>query len=203
MEGRDVAGGAEIRKRVKRTFLEFCCSPMSLLCDPQFTDGHTRLVRLIEKEDMTTKGGLEYALDYAQRSDAGCITLFGALPCTWGASWQYLHEHLRGSDPKHRQHMDELYGQFTRLLHNFVLLARVANARGGYIVFEWPDCGKNPRHWQWKRSSRCSVFDSVAAQWALRALKGLPFTSPGLFPQIAQRLSLALPITAVTGDMCI
>jgi len=87
MEGKDVAGGAEIRKRVKRTFLEFCCSPTSLLCDPQFTDGHTRLIRLTEKEDMTTKGGLEFALDYAQRSDAGCIMLFGALPCTWGTSW--------------------------------------------------------------------------------------------------------------------
>ena len=67
-------------------FLEFCCSPTSLLCDPQFTDGHTRLARLTEKEDMTTTGGLEYALAYAQRYDAGCITLFGALPCTWGAS---------------------------------------------------------------------------------------------------------------------
>ena len=34
--------------------------------------------------------------------------------------------------------MDELYDQFKRLLRNFVLLARVVSARGGYIVFEWP-----------------------------------------------------------------
>jgi hypothetical protein len=118
---------------------------------------------------MTTKGGLEYALGYAQRSDAGCIMLFGALPCTWGTSWQYMRERLRGSDPKYRQHMDELYDQFKRLLRNFVLLARVVNARGGYIVFEWPAFNrlwKEPTVLAMERSSKCSAFGSTDVRWA-------------------------------------
>ena len=82
------AGGKEIRKQVKRALLAFCCSPASLLCGPKFPDGHTRLVRLTEEQDMTTQGGFEYALGFVRMSDAGCITLFGALPCPWGTSWQ-------------------------------------------------------------------------------------------------------------------
>ena len=118
--------------------MEFCCSPTSLLCDPKFTDGRTRLVRLTEEQDMTTERGIEYALEFLRRSDAGCVTLFGALPCTWGTPWQRMQEHLRGMDPKYRQHMDELYDQFIRLIHNFVRLAREVVVRGGYIIFEWP-----------------------------------------------------------------
>ena len=33
--------------------------------------------------------------------------------------------------------MEELYEQFRKLIHNFVLLAREVNAKGGYVVFEW------------------------------------------------------------------
>ena len=97
--------GATLGKRtaqpkVRRTLLEFCCSPTSLLCDPKFTDGHTRQVRLTEEQDMTTESGIEYALQFLRRPDAGCVTLFGALPCTWGTPWQRMQEHLRGNGPE-------------------------------------------------------------------------------------------------------
>ena len=60
------ARGVETRKRVKRTLLELCCSPTSLVCDPKLTDGHTRLVRLTEEQAMTTQGGFAYALDFVR-----------------------------------------------------------------------------------------------------------------------------------------
>ena len=87
---------------------------------------------------MTTERGVEYALRFLRRPDAGCATLFGALPCTWGTPWQRMQEHLRGTDPKYRQHMDELYNQFTKHIQNFVRLGREVVKKGGYIMFEWP-----------------------------------------------------------------
>ena len=85
---------------------------------------------------MTTQGGYEYALEFLERTDAGCIALFGASPCTWSTPWQYMQERLRGSGPKYRQHMNELRKQFSKLIHYFLQLAREVTARGGYIVFE-------------------------------------------------------------------
>ena len=87
---------------------------------------------------MTTKGGLEYALNFLRRKDAGQLTLFGALPCTWGTSWQYMQEHRYGKDPKYRRHMDELFEQFTKLIRNYVRLAREVTAKKGRLIFEWP-----------------------------------------------------------------
>ena len=42
---------------------------------------------------------MKYAMKFIDLPDAGCITLFGALPCTWGSGWQDVRRHLRGDDP--------------------------------------------------------------------------------------------------------
>ena len=72
-------------KENQLTLIEFCCSPDSLLCNRMHANLITRLDRLTEKEDMTTTEGMTHAMKLINPFDAGCTTLFGALPCTWGS----------------------------------------------------------------------------------------------------------------------
>ena len=91
--------------------------------------------------------------------------------------------------------MDELYDQFTRLLHNFVLLARVANARGGYIVFEWPAFNR-----LWKEPSVLAMekefktqrvrFDGCAL--GLKSSEGAPIYKPWTFSTKCPAITLRL-----------
>ena len=62
---------------------------------------------------------MKYAMKYIDLPDAGCVTLFGALPCAWGSGWQNMHRYLRGGGRKYTQHMNVLYKQFKCLILNF------------------------------------------------------------------------------------
>ena len=87
---------------------------------------------------MRAPGGFGLPCASFSRVDTLGHPFLAAFPRPRVSRWHEVREHLRGSDPKYRQHMDELYEQFSKLIHYFVLLAREVNARGGYIVFEWP-----------------------------------------------------------------
>eukprot|EP00959_Pyramimonas_sp_CCMP1952_P156005 3263019-Pyramimonas_sp.AAC.1 len=98
----DGAAGSSERSR-QRLFIEFCCGPNSRLGNQALMpDGQCKVVRLTEKEDMTTKEGKAFAvakiieLEKEFRCEGLAtdrrITLWISIPCTGGPPWQYVNE---------------------------------------------------------------------------------------------------------------
>ena len=96
-------------------------------------------MRLTEKEDMSTKEGLAYALKQVKRyADSGFnILLWGAIPCTGGSPWQSFNIKIPGVAAKIRRHI----ALYRKLFANFTILARFVYRLGlkGFVVNEWPE----------------------------------------------------------------
>jgi hypothetical protein len=77
---------------------------------------------LTEKEDMSTKEGLAYALKQVKRyADSGFnILLWGATPCTGGSPWQSFNIKIPGVAAKIMRHI----ALYRKLFANFSILAR-------------------------------------------------------------------------------
>ena len=74
-------------------------------------------------------------MKFANLPDAGCTTLFGSLPCTWGSGWQSMRRPLQVDGPTYTKHMDELYPQLSSLLSH---TCRGSSDKGGFVTFKWP-----------------------------------------------------------------
>ena len=67
-----------------RVLIEFCCGPDSLLGQSTAASKGCEVVRLTEKEDVTTEVGLKVALRAANKKN---VLLWSSIPCTGGCSY--------------------------------------------------------------------------------------------------------------------
>ena len=97
------------------------------------------VVRLTEKEDMTTESGYQYAYDKLMEHSSRHVTLWASIPCTGGSPWQYVNEamYYRNGDKAalrrlkgHRTLLRKLFWAFRRRACEVLKL--------GGTVFEWP-----------------------------------------------------------------
>ena len=90
---------ARARKRTidgfqKRLLVEYCCSHDSLLGDKtEIAEGCT-VLRLTEREDMTSESGMRYALRSMKRFRPARVMVWSSIPCTGGSAWQRVNEAL-------------------------------------------------------------------------------------------------------------
>ena len=119
--------------------IEYCCEKDSILCGSQFENtsaGRILLIRLTEKEDMTTNEGIEYACGIVERWKHLPIFLWCSIPCTGGSPVQRRNKH----HARHRERMEAHDRLFTKLHRNLMILAKKVHEEtvNGEIVFEWP-----------------------------------------------------------------
>ena len=86
------ATGPQAQSR-DRLLIEFCTSEDSRRGqEKNIPDHNTYVLRLTEKEDMTSETGLDMAIRAVQNHPNQKITLWSSIPCTGGSPWQYVNE---------------------------------------------------------------------------------------------------------------
>ena len=119
-----------------RRLIEYCCAENSLLGDTMFAGIGCAVTRLTIANDLTTKAGLDYALQAIEDTPADhYLHLWGSLPCTAGSPWQRIN---RRRSPHVEKRIAELKVTMSYLLENFITVAEKIIERGGDISFEWP-----------------------------------------------------------------
>jgi len=88
----------------KRTLIEFCCGPDSVLGKPSSAAQGCEVIRLTEKEDVTTGRGLRIAAEACAFKPN--VMLWASMPCTGGSPWQKLNARRPGVAAKIQRHID-------------------------------------------------------------------------------------------------
>ena len=128
---------------MNRLLLEWCCGPESLFGMPSAESKGCNVVRLTEREDMTTEYGFKFAQMAVEQTPVDTLSIiWSALPCTGGSPWQNINRRQPGGMARLRKH----WGLFDKLLLKFAKCV------------DW--LAKGPRRWticvEWPRS--CSYW---------------------------------------------
>ena len=122
--------------------IEFCCGQDSLLGEAAKGTEGCAVLRLTEKEDVTSVRGRELALSFA--NTCGDYTLLWAsMPCAGGCPWQRINVKRPGGMERVKQQ----YALFRKIWASFVQVAESVLERGGHIAIEWPN---NCAFWRWE-----------------------------------------------------
>ena len=124
---------------VKRTIVEFCCGEDSELGNSKYQMDGCTVIRCTEKDDVTTKSGLERAI--AAVSQQPCL-LWASMPCT-GGSARWAHNVLNEGGP---EKLEAHRAKFRKIWSSFVVVARACHANGGRVAIEWPT---SCTYWRW------------------------------------------------------
>jgi hypothetical protein len=174
--------------------MEFCCGPDSLMGQRAKHFRGCKVLRLTEKEDVTSEGGLRLALTFANKGMQRVLQ-FASIPCTGGCPWQ----HINARRPGGRERMTRHYDLFRRIWKSFVRVAEQVLSNGGHIAFEWPN---NCAYWRWdcvqafvrKHNLHSAVFHGCAL--------GLVSRKEGIPIKKAWRVCTSLQALAVALDRC-
>ena len=114
--------------------IEYCCDPESSFGRRAISN--TLCIRLTEYTDMTTEVGLESlkAIIRACGKTFKQTTLWSAIPCTGGSTWQCLNAARGRGVGKGVQHRRT----YRALWHNFTVAAETVADAGGVIAMDWP-----------------------------------------------------------------
>ena len=127
-----LAGIRACSRMIRRTLVEYCCSPESALGrSTMHTNGCIR-IRLTENDDMTTEFGLKKAILSVSKNPH--CHLWAAIPCTGGSTWQRINRLLPGGEARVKRHI----ALFNKLWHNFEIVAEACMNKGGHVSIEWP-----------------------------------------------------------------
>jgi len=108
-----------------RRIVEFCCGDDSLIGRPNPSSKGCEVVRLTERDDVTTERGLQKALEAVSHPN---VLLWASMPCTGGSPWQRLNVKRPGVAEKLEKHWATarlIWGAFEKT-------ARRAVKMGGY-----------------------------------------------------------------------
>lgn len=119
--------------------IAYCCSQNSELCDERFAQisgGRMLLVRLPEADDMTSKEGLENAMQIIRKHKHVPSRLWSSIPCTGGSIAQARNVH----NANHKSNIAAHHRKFQKLRKNLTTLANeiTENTACGHFTFEWP-----------------------------------------------------------------
>ena len=171
-----------------RRLVEFCCGPDSLLGQPGPCTRGCEVIRLTEKDDVTTPSGLARALEAVEYPG---VFLWASMPCTGGSPWQHINRHRPGVAAK----IDRHWELARRIWGAFALVAKKALENGGYVAIEWPaSCA----YWKWPQVRAFVEENGLCSnridgcQFNLRARNGLPIMKPWRIATNMPSLSEAL-----------
>ena len=84
---------------------EWCCGENSLLGKPSVFSKGCSVVRLTQREYMTTHHGVHFAKASVERAPPDVlVVIWTALPCTGGSPWQNINKHLPGGMDRLNEH---------------------------------------------------------------------------------------------------
>ena len=106
------------------------------MCQTKFGGAHRKLVRITKDDDFTTAKGLGKAINALKAPDAGHVTVWFAMPCTWGSIARTLNKSV--DEEAFMNQSVKLWDQLVDLLANAIIVANEVRNLGGDIVFEWP-----------------------------------------------------------------
>ena len=132
----ETSATAKLNNAVRRTLIEFCTSEVSELGRQQNHGDNVEVVRLTIKNDLTTKEGLEFALQMVDAAaQKGQVDLWGSLPCTAGSAWWYINlKQYASAEALLAAHCRTL----EVLLRHFKIVANKVVSTGCRVHFEWP-----------------------------------------------------------------
>ena len=131
------AENASFNRHQISTLVEACCSPNSRLCSDKYKSKYQRLVRLTADDDVSSPEGLRKGIDAIRAPDAGHVTLWISMDCTWGANIRRCNS----DDKRLEGFIDrsiQLWDEFQAVFPNIVMMANEVRTLGGDIVMEWP-----------------------------------------------------------------
>ena len=121
----------------KSTLVEACCDKGSTLCSKRFCSKSRKCVRLTVEDDRRFAKGLGKGMKAICAEDAGHITLWISMDCTWRTQIRRCNT----DGPRLENFIErsiELWDQFVAILPNVILMAHEVRKRQGDIVVEWP-----------------------------------------------------------------
>ena len=132
-----------MRTRHKRAFVEFCCGSNSVLGAKAPDD--TFVVRLTEKEDLTTSAGLRFATGWIKHLGPRMPgLLWCSIPCTGGSRRNDMNP-ARHTE-KFQKNLRAKRAYARSLWKNFEKTAEIALRFGWGIAIEWPNACS---YWKW------------------------------------------------------
>ncbi len=147
-----------------RLLIEFCCGEDSYMGTRATYNKGCKLIRLTEKDDMSTEKGLAKALKILDDPTIkdGNILLWSAIPCTGGSAWNRYNFH-KGSY-KTKRKIANHWKLFRAIWKSFVIIAEKVMKLGGCVVNEWPrECEywrqDQVKEWLSKHNYLASDFD--------------------------------------------
>ena len=86
--------------------LEWCCGDNSFFGMLSEASRGCQVVRLTIREDMSTEAGLRFAKQSVELSDEDTVmTIWSAIPCTGGSTWQNINVRLPGGKERLEKHV--------------------------------------------------------------------------------------------------
>ena len=116
---------------VDRTIVEFCCSNDSLIGQPEYLLDGCTVIRLTEKDEVTTEKGLQKAKLAVTQNRA---LLWASIPCTGGSPTWTVNVKKPGGPEKLAAHRKT----FDKIWQSFEIVARECVNNGGKVAIEWP-----------------------------------------------------------------